>query len=430
MMGAPNQSQGTPEIFDWSSSLLVSVYLGRGRRLFRRRGAAVRSVRVKISKNKNYFCGLGMVGNFIERGCRLILIANGNFGWLNHLKFPLIFMGLHKHGLSKTYHFYLWLRIKRSGKKICEQWADENYGFKKFILDIGPRPSGNHFFRLTKRKDGYYPNNYRWMELKSATANTLFNIPSGCHFAGVYKISFDDKYFYIGSSKSVHHRIMNWKHRLSIKEPKNINILEIIDKVKCVSFSILERVDNFLELRQKETDWITENWENKLLLNRCPSGYNNKNIRPYNSYVKPEKIKGEITPPKPVGQFDQNGTLLFKFYSISAAERATGCRDITSQLQGKRGLYNGYIFKEIYPDGSYKEPPLFVRQTPIFKKKRIFVPSKNRKPIIQYDLRNNLVANFDSCHNAALLTGISRSNIRKVLQGKRVSAKGFIFSYA
>jgi hypothetical protein len=337
-------------------------------------------------------------------------------------------------GFSKThtYYFHLWKTIIASGKPVFDSWSDNEVGLSNFFSDIGERPSKRHFFRLFKRKIGYFPNNCGWVELKSKEAGggIIFNIPADCSFPGVYKILFDDSWFYIGSAKNLFKRASVWQHRICIKEPQNKNILEIIDKTRIISFYILEKVDDISILRKKETEWIVSEWENKFLLNRCPYGHTNKDIRPYNGYVKPQKIKGQISPPKPVAQFGPDGNLIRKFYSVGAAERETGCRQISLQLQGKRGGYKGFIFKEILADGSFKEPPQFVKTKRVLIKKRVFVPSKRRKPIIQYDLQNNFIANFDSCWNAGFLTGIHQANIRRVLKGRSNSAGGFIFRYA
>lgn len=54
---------------------------------------------------------------------------------------------------------------------------------------------------------------------------------------------------------------------------------------------------------------------------------------------------------------------------------------------------------------------------------------KNRKVVLQYDMDNNLISEYDNIRNASLETGISYSGIRLVCNKKRKSAGGFIWRY-
>lgn len=51
------------------------------------------------------------------------------------------------------------------------------------------------------------------------------------------------------------------------------------------------------------------------------------------------------------------------------------------------------------------------------------------KPVIQYDLNNNKIAEYKSMHDAGLKTGINNIRISEVANGTRKSIKGYIFKF-
>jgi hypothetical protein len=47
------------------------------------------------------------------------------------------------------------------GIRMCRQWRDPRRGFRRFLLDVGPRPPGTVLARLDTRQN-YTPRNVRW----------------------------------------------------------------------------------------------------------------------------------------------------------------------------------------------------------------------------------------------------------------------------
>jgi len=86
--------------------------------------------------------------------------------------------------------------------------------------------------------------------------------------AGVYKIVFDGKYFYLGSSVNLKSRFFKWKHDLLHGVPKNKRIRELLPSVSKISVEIVEIVYGDL-LREREDFYIKFNWGNSMLLNRA-----------------------------------------------------------------------------------------------------------------------------------------------------------------
>ena len=59
----------------------------------------------------------------------------------------------------------------------------------------------------------------------------------------------------------------------------------------------------------------------------------------------------------------------------------------------------------------------------IIKTQKIFASGR----VQQYDLSGNLIAEYDSGHDAGRCTGISRQHINDVCAGKRKTAGGFVW---
>lgn len=66
------------------------------------------------------------------------------------------------------------------------------------------------------------------------------------------------------------------------------------------------------------------------------------------------------------------------------------------------------------------------KQTPSIKN-RLAIKNKYGKPIYQFDLSGNFLKEYPSITEAEQQTGISKSNIRRVLKNERNSAGGFVW---
>lgn len=243
--------------------------------------------------------------------------------------------------------------------------------------------------------------------------------------AGVYKITFNDKWFYIGSSKKLRSRFRTWKAMLtSPKYLKNINIRNILHEVQEVRIEIIRVYANENLIQAAETRLIKKFWSNELLLNRCPEGNTNKGRRPYYGYTPPAKPKkGLPTPKKPVGLFSKDGVLLREYPATGAAalDNKINFEEINTMIRGLRGpLRNGTFFKYKLADGSYQEPVKFKRKD---------VPAA---AVNQYDMNWNFIKRHRSMAEAAKEIGGHKRNIEHVIKGthRMKSYKGYRWKFA
>ena len=74
-------------------------------------------------------------------------------------------------GRSDNPLYNLWIHIRRRcrdprdqdyrlygarGIRMCRRWSDDRTGFRRFLLDVGPRPPGAVLARINTRR-GYAP---------------------------------------------------------------------------------------------------------------------------------------------------------------------------------------------------------------------------------------------------------------------------------
>ena len=67
-----------------------------------------------------------------------------------------------------------------------------------------------------------------------------------------------------------------------------------------------------------------------------------------------------------------------------------------------------------------------------FKGKQHSIETKMKmaRPVIQYDIKGNIVAKYFGLNEASRITGIQQKDITLVCQGKRQTAKGYVWKYA
>ncbi len=184
-----------------------------------------------------------------------------------------------------------------------------------------------------------------------------FNAPKlkyGNNPPAIYKLQFDTGHFYIGSSKHLKTRISTWKTSLNRKVVANRVIVDVLKMTTSVTLQIIEFVNEEDRL-QKETCYIQQFKENKLLLNRSTDAVTNGKMRELPEHLKKPK---KVYIPKPykrpvnfkkVYQYTMNGDFVMTFTSIAFACRYIGVCDSTMEghLKGKfilKGV-KGFIFR-------------------------------------------------------------------------------------
>ncbi len=268
--------------------------------------------------------------------------------------------------------------------------------------------------------------------------------------AGVYKMVFDETYFYIGSSRNVVHRFWSWRCRLKTGVKKNFLVTQQFDKCKVVRFEVLEVLPKDVDTKIREDFYIKENWGNELLLNRCDNAYVN------NSKRTKEQIENNKYRQK-VAKFDRGGNLIQIYESIADAGKSVGISRHLNRCFLKQGLtVKGYIFKKVDKEGNIIEPPVIPRTKPFgrllgtkvspegikkikeawAKKKQLpdYVPTQmpHAKKVNQYTMDGQLVVTHLSVREAARAIGVKdHKQVQRILTGKRgKTAKGYIFKYA
>lgn len=144
----------------------------------------------------------------------------------------------------------------------------------------------------------------------------------------VYKLTFDRKWFYIGSSGNLRNRIYAWETMFrDIKRIKYKKIKDIFPYISIVELEILQIFEpcfkNFTAVREEEKTKILENWGNPLLLNTSK----------------------ETMPNQGVTQFDRNEIIKFNSIADAAKYNNVNHQTIRNVLNSKCGYYKGYFFK-------------------------------------------------------------------------------------
>lgn len=244
---------------------------------------------------------------------------------------------------------------------------------------------------------------------------------------GIYMIWFDDKWFYIGSSKNIRSRFSSWKTMLTKPEfLKNKNIKIILPCILSVRFEIIETYKSASWLRRNETKEINKHWDNANLLNRCPDANTPKGMKPYFGYIKPVKIlKGipEHMKPTKIAVFNNNWELIKICNSKSEVERDFNFNmsDIKRVLSGERGQPRNIKLMQVSDDGSFIKPLKYT--------------NPNSRKIVQLDSNGNTVFVYNSISDAARSLGgidMYKGNLTRVLTGKYgyKTLKGYIWKYA
>jgi hypothetical protein len=257
--------------------------------------------------------------------------------------------------------------------------------------------------------------------------------------SGVYRITFDGKYFYIGSSPNVRNRISQWVTRLQNGIYKNRNIAKVAPSASVISFEVLERTPPN-DVLGREDFYIKANWGNPYFLNLCPSAFCNSGLKlsedqslaisARNRNISIEEAKSiiqleemeRIKRATPVACFDDRGNFLYKYESVKEASDALNIstRKIRSYLSGEKLLpIRGLSFSKINEDGNITPPIIRIHPSKLLGIK-----------IAQYDTKGNIIKVFDSQRELLKALKIDSRNFRRVLTGEYKQWKGSVFKYA
>lgn len=241
----------------------------------------------------------------------------------------------------------------------------------------------------------------------------------------VYKLIFNEKWYYIGSTVDAKRRISNWKTLLQRDGfKKNSSMKFILPEVTDVRCEILEIVPDGIWHKEREGLYLEKCFNDELCLNITSDTINGKG-RKLALGKKPKPPRGLPTPSKPVAKFDKGGKFIAEYKSIADAARSVDIKTdaITDHLRG-RGYktVKGFIFKLIGESGEYLEHEKYKDKIPPGRK------------FYQIDMNDNIVAEFTSVVEAGRAIGHHslRANISRILnkEPRYRSCRGFTYRYA
>lgn len=155
----------------------------------------------------------------------------------------------------------------------------------------------------------------------------------------------------------------------------------------------------------------------KALLHRDPAIYEkmaNKlrgRIRDHEMIMKAAKKRR-----KPILQYDLQGNFIKEYPGIKFIDGFEG-KNISACCHGKLISTQGYIWR-------FKEGESYPRKINVSSRWDSF-----KKPVLQYDLNDNFIAEYVSIAEAARVTGLNNSKICQCLKGTQKATKGFIWKY-
>lgn len=276
---------------------------------------------------------------------------------------------------------------------------------------------------------------------------------------GIYKIQnlINDK-IYIGQSVDIDYRFRN--HKSESFNPKSNSYDTAIHRairkygVENFSFDIIEECCQD-ELREREIYWInyygsfgngynlttggegvpTINikqvqslWNEGLSINEIATTMNcDKHtviriLESYETYSNEESYKrgrknAKAKISKSVVQYDKNGVLIKTYNSSTDAEQQTGIKacDIRCAASGFQVSAGGYqwIYKGDNPPGVYNAKS-----------------SNDKKPVLQFDLHGNFIAEYPSASEAQRAVGLKNVNsITRCCENNKHTAAGYLWKW-
>lgn len=206
--------------------------------------------------------------------------------------------------------------------------------------------------------------------------------PTGYHFVSLYK-----------NGKGVQEYVHQLVARAFIPNPDNKNCVDHIDYNKSNN--------NVENLR-----WVThkENMNNTITKMRM----NNESVK----YISQEGSDNPFS--RKIAAYTLDGEFVGEYGSGGEACRKLGLpknTDVGRVARGERPQTHGYVFKYM------SEAKMKIEKRPD--------PTYARKPIVQLDLNNNIVAEYSCIREAAKTLGIHSSNIGKAAKGQFKTCGGY-----
>lgn len=203
-------------------------------------------------------------------------------------------------GAKKVFREYKRILVSLTETYAYWEWFKPG-GFINFFNHIGHSPKGGQYV-ISKNDDskGWEPGNCYWKLIREygrykkkrhpnryVTQNNCIikwkmdeKFVPDLNKGGVYRITFNNNKFYIGSTSNFKKRIMTYKSGFNgVAAIHNKGILKCVLECSSIRFEILELINDKEERQRTEGLYIKRNLESELLLNRAHDPKSNKGIR-------------------------------------------------------------------------------------------------------------------------------------------------------
>lgn len=226
----------------------------------------------------------------------------------------------------------------------------------------------------------------------------------GFKMCGVYRILFEDGYFYIGGSVHLKNRASSWASAFRTQKgvpgvTMGAPMLAKIREGVAAKFEIIE-LCNEVDIREREAFYLDENQDNVLMLSNEKMGAW-KSILQYN----------------PEGQFVK------KHFSIQSAARYVNVTlsSVQRVLAGERKTCGGAVF--VY-EHDYQS-----RRKEITARRYLRIEKKQGRDVLIIDSIGNEVGRFKTIRAAAAHLSVRVETATRGLNGQQKTVKGYFLKY-
>lgn len=246
---------------------------------------------------------------------------------------------------------------------------------------------------------------------------TFPKLQHGFNPPAVYRIDFDNNFFYVGSTKKLKTRMASWRTIMRREKFPSKAFREYIKGATSGVMKILE-ITTIESLQERETFHIRENFYDPFFLNQSANGYTvgRRELKPIPKYLQRKK-KGKKKTNKKIWayskgviQFDLQGNYIMSHACISDAAKHIGVDSttISGHIKTKwlRGVLGKHVFRVVGDNSpwvlkakqEYEKPP---------------IPDLPGKPVI--DLNTGVF--YYSAREVSEVTGIKEKQLYKMLGG-------------
>lgn len=220
---------------------------------------------------------------------------------------------------------------------------------------------------------------------------------------GVYRITFEDGSFYIGSSNHLKQRANQWELIMKKGIPRKDIGTQVMNKILALNSAVLEIVELCYEkeLRDKEAFYLDKYKDDVNMVS-------NSDIGSWKSVL----------------QYKIDGTFIKKHFSMSGAARYNEFRlsAVQKVLYGERKSHGGMVF--IFEKDYHQRRKEIVRSRYKNPEKR------NGREVLLIDDFGNVLESFKTLRAAGHRSKCSPNGIARAISGHQRTAGGFKWKYS